>query len=152
MALNDFPDARISYLVLLLAQLCNCLVIPTSPFQSLSPGCFLLPSLKNTYKILTGAARVCLCVIFSHKHARTFAVTCGHTHTHHSALIHTLPDCISIALPHTHTHCLADRCLSNICLSGVFLLMWWLVRKRSSLLATLSVKDFNALKKRLTIK
>lgn len=120
MALNDFPDAWISCLMLLLARTRNCLVIPALSFQSLSPGFFLLLSLKNTYKILSGAAWFCSYVIFSHN-LPSFAAT----HTHHSALI---PGCLALSpslspSTHTHTPSLADCCLSNICLSGVFLLM-----------------------------
>lgn len=74
MALNDFPDAWISCLMLLLAQTRNCLVIPALSFQSLSPGFFLLLSLKNTYKILSGAAWFCSYVIFSHN-LPSFAAT-----------------------------------------------------------------------------
>lgn len=74
MALNDFPDAWISCLMLLLAQTRNCLVIPALSFQSLSLGFFLLLSLKNTYKILSGAAWFCSYDIFSHN-LPSFAAT-----------------------------------------------------------------------------
>lgn len=145
MVRNDFPYAWISYLALLLAQPRYRPVIPTSSFQSLSPGCFSLPSLKTRTKRSLeqlGFARV------SFSHTQAFAITSSHTHTHHRAWMHTLPGCISIPLPRTRRRCLAHHCLSNICLSGVFLLMQWLVRKRSCLLATLSAKDICTLKKK----
>lgn len=100
MALNDFPDAWISCLMPLLAQTYNCLVIPALSLQSLSPGFFLLLSLKNTYKILSRAAWFCSYVIFSQAVCHPLQ-----PHTHSPQRLNTcLPGSVSIPLPlHTHT-------------------------------------------------
>lgn len=84
---------------------------------------------------------MCYFLVHTNIHTQPFPTACSHTHS-----LQCLP--VSPSLSLIHMHCLAERCLSNICLSGVFPLMPWLVKECSCFFKPPSARDTWAEKKK----